>query len=94
MMHNAMINNVEKREDSAVATALSFVVKQTIGLLWLSYMIKAPLWKLFRVTWVVACVGKLTALDVAAVVYFLQQMAEWGAERGVWGMGAGNWTGS
>ena len=89
-----MIDNVEKREDSAVAAALSFVVKQTIGLLWLSYMIKAPLWKLFKATLVVACMSDLTALDVAAVVYFLQQIAEWGAERRVWGLGAGNWTGS
>ena len=89
-----MIDNVEKREDSAVAAALSFVVKQTIGLLWLSYMIKAPLWKLFKATLVVGFACKLTALDVAAVVYFLQQIAEWGAERRVWGMGAGNWTGS
>lgn len=85
--------DIEKREESVLGTAFGIVVQQTIGLVWLSCLIKAPLWKLFKATFVVAVMSELTALDVAAVVYFLQQMAAWEGGQKVVGMGAGNWTG-
>lgn len=70
-----------KKQESDLLEVLYFVLEQIIGLVWLSYMTKASMWNLFKVTCVVAFATDLRALHIAGVVYFLQQVC--GKEMGL-----------